>query len=412
MSITEHTLKLLWGDAANCCAMCKRLLTEDSSIDRRTVLGEAAHIVARSLRGPRGTGPRPSDIDGYDNLILLCPDDHKVIDDRPAEYSIDWLQARKRAHCDWVRACLSAPPTPPTEGTSGADQLLLRNYRPDSWLCPPNANGPEIFIRVAVAMPLPMPRRIEQPPEIASLLEPEDREDLILRVLDDSVLTREVRRLQTSWHWVSELGWQIQGGAPGPELTTATVGFQWTVPRLRQPLELRCAVLTGWVAERQRALLVALDLSVNLLELDHERLPSDIRHFSTPAPVPAALQPEELAELVSLMASEVGPLASEILEPMVGLQPETTGHVAAWLQHDRISLDRFVNLSGWTRLPNPSSSTRAEAVESWPFNEHSEPRGQRRLARGLLARALQNNDYRRYRQSLDQIFGPGPDERA
>ena len=408
MSITEHTLKLLWGDAANCCAICKRLLTDDSSTDRRTVLGEAAHIVARSPRGPRGAGLRPIDIDGYDNLILLCPDDHKVIDDRPAEYSVDWLVARKLAHCRWVRDCVSTPDSPLTERPARMDQLLLRNYGPTNWLCPPNSNGPDVFIRVAIALPTPMARRVEQPSDIASLLEPEEREDLILRVLDNSVLTRELRKLQHSWHWVSDLAWQIQGGAPGPEVTTATFGFQWAAAQLCQPLALSCAVLTGWARnpEWQRALLVAIDLSINVLELDHERLPADVRHFSTPVPVPGALQPEELGDLVSLMASEVGPLGSEVIESLAGLQPETTGQVAAWLHHDGISLDRFVNLSGWTRLPHPSSSTRAEAVEPWPFSDYSDQRGQRRLSRGLLAGALQVNDYRRYHQTLDRIFGP------
>lgn len=406
MSISEHTLKLLWGDAANCCAMCKRPLTEDSSTHRRTVLGEAAHIVARSHRGPRGAGPRPIDIDGYDNLILLCPDDHKVIDDRPAEYSVKWLQARKRAHCSWVRDRLSKAQSPLSERSAEMDQLLLRSYGPTSWLGPPNANGPEVFIRAAIALPSPMPRRSEQPSEIASRLEPEDREDLLLRVLNNSVLTRELRKLQSSWHWVSDLAWQIQGGAPGPEVTTAAFGFQWDAPRLRQPLAVRCAVLTGWASNQQwqRALLFALDMSINVLELDQERRPGEVRHFSTPPPAPGALKPEELGDLVSLMTSEVGPLGSEVIEALVGLQPETTGQVAVWLQHDGLSLDRVMDLTGWTRLPNPASATRAEAAESWPFDDYGGESGQRRLARGILAGALQGNDYRRYKPELDRIF--------
>jgi hypothetical protein len=406
MSVTEHTLKLLWGDAANRCAICKRLLTEDSSTIRRTVIGEAAHIVARSPRGPRGEGSRPDDIDGYDNLILLCPDDHKVIDDRPAEYSIAWLQARKRAHCDWVKACLSTQHGAAINRSVGNDQLLLRNYGPSAWLCPPNANGPEILLRATAALPAPMPRRIEQPSETSSLLLAEGREDLILDALDNAVLTRELRSLQSSWNWVNDLGWHVQGGSPGPEVTIASFDLEWAAPRIRQPLALRCAVLTGWTdaPEWRKALLVALDLSISVLELDRDRLPGEIRHFSTPAPVPAALKPEELGALVSLLVSEVGPLGTELLGPLAGLEPETTGQVATWLQHDGIALDRFVDLTGWTRLPNPSASARAEAAESWPFTEDGQQRGERRLASGLLASALRNNDYRRFQPRLDQMF--------
>ena len=105
----------------------------------------------------------------------------------------------------------------------------------------------------------------------------------------------------------------------------------------------------------------------------------------------------------------MGPIGTDILEALTGLQPETTGAVAAWMQHDGIALNRFVDLTGWARLPNPSYSTRAEAAESWPFAQ-DDRRGERRLARKLLADALQRNDYRRYRQTLDRMFGPATDE--
>lgn len=384
------------------------MLTEDASPRRRTVVGEAAHIVARRPDGPRGDGPRPADIDGYDNLILLCPDHHKVVDDRPTEFPVARLRDRKRAHCAWVRECLNSARGPEEHQSISYDQLLLRSFGPSNWLCPPNANGPEIFIRVVGTRPAPMPRRTEQPTETASLLGPEDREDLIIGALNGALLTRNLRGLQGAWHWLGDKGWQIRGSAPGPEVTTAEFEFQWDSQRPRQSLGLRCSVLTGWASPPawQRALLVSLDLSINVLELDRKRLPADIRHYSTPVPVPGALRLEELGELVSLLASEVGPIGTEILGQLTSLDPETNGQVAAWIQHDGISLDRFVDLTGSIQLQNASSSTRAEAVESWPFAGNNEQRGEQRLTRNLMADALQRNDYRRYQQTLDQMFGP------
>jgi len=62
---------------------------------------QAAHIVAFSERGPRGTGAHrdaSTDIHDVKNLMLLCPECHKLIDDHPDEFSIRVLRAFKRKH--------------------------------------------------------------------------------------------------------------------------------------------------------------------------------------------------------------------------------------------------------------------------------------------------------------------------
>jgi hypothetical protein len=62
-------------------------------------LAEAAHIVAFSETGSRGeTNPRPTDIHDIENLMLLCLDCHKLIDDRPERYSVATLKEYKRKH--------------------------------------------------------------------------------------------------------------------------------------------------------------------------------------------------------------------------------------------------------------------------------------------------------------------------
>lgn len=78
------------------------------------VLGEMAHIVAQSTDGPRGDPNLPADqVDGYDNLILLCPTHHRMIDENPAAYPTDVLQRIKAAHEDWVRTALDGAGQPP-----------------------------------------------------------------------------------------------------------------------------------------------------------------------------------------------------------------------------------------------------------------------------------------------------------
>lgn len=62
-------------------------------------ISEAAHIVAFSKHGPRGElQPRPVDINDIGNLMLLCHDCHKLIDDHPDQYSIETLREYKKDH--------------------------------------------------------------------------------------------------------------------------------------------------------------------------------------------------------------------------------------------------------------------------------------------------------------------------
>ena len=62
-------------------------------------LAEAAHIVAFKERGPRGeTQPRPVDIHDIENLMLLCHDCHKLIDNHPENYTVATLKEYKKNH--------------------------------------------------------------------------------------------------------------------------------------------------------------------------------------------------------------------------------------------------------------------------------------------------------------------------
>lgn len=95
-------VKTLWGRAANRCAFsdCKIELTIDGEID---TLGEMAHIIAKSPDGPRGKSDISSESrDSYENLILLCPTHHKIIDNSPEEWTVEKLKQTKEQHEKWV----------------------------------------------------------------------------------------------------------------------------------------------------------------------------------------------------------------------------------------------------------------------------------------------------------------------
>jgi len=72
-----------------------------------------AHIVAFSKQGPRGAGnynPRPVEINDVNNLMLLCPACHKLIDDHPQQYTVTTLEAYKDKHEQRIRHVTSLGP--------------------------------------------------------------------------------------------------------------------------------------------------------------------------------------------------------------------------------------------------------------------------------------------------------------
>lgn len=109
MAISVVTRKLLWGRAGNRCAFesCHQRLTVDlkdpeSAIlaDNGAVIGEEAHIRSGAADGPRHDPTYPREqIDGYENLILLCPTHHTIIDkDGEIAWSVAQLEGIKANH--------------------------------------------------------------------------------------------------------------------------------------------------------------------------------------------------------------------------------------------------------------------------------------------------------------------------
>ena len=106
MSVSLKTQVMLWGRAAHRCAFpdCRLILVADATeTDDESLIGEVCHIVGQSPGGPRGeTDLSAEKRDKYSNLILLCRNHHKVIDDQEITYTIDRLHEMKNAHEAWV----------------------------------------------------------------------------------------------------------------------------------------------------------------------------------------------------------------------------------------------------------------------------------------------------------------------
>lgn len=97
MPITDRTRKILWIKAGGRCSICnEQLATDATDEDDPSVFGEECHIVARSPGGPRAADI--ADVDGCDNLILLCRKHHKQVDDQRSYFTVERLKTIKREH--------------------------------------------------------------------------------------------------------------------------------------------------------------------------------------------------------------------------------------------------------------------------------------------------------------------------
>ncbi len=108
MAISDKDRKRLWAKSGNRCAICRQelIMTNDNQSDLN--IGEECHIVSSKPNGSRHESGWEN-YDVYENLILLCRNHHKTIDDIsnillfPKESLVDI----KSKHEAWVKEELS-----------------------------------------------------------------------------------------------------------------------------------------------------------------------------------------------------------------------------------------------------------------------------------------------------------------
>ena len=99
MAISQRDIKILWALSGNCCSFpgCfNELITKETEF---SILAEMAHIIAQSPGGPRGVSTlSQKERDSYENLILLCPFHHTIIDNDRNTWTVDKLHEIKLKH--------------------------------------------------------------------------------------------------------------------------------------------------------------------------------------------------------------------------------------------------------------------------------------------------------------------------
>jgi hypothetical protein len=88
-------------------------------------LAQRAHIVGVGRQGPRSkAAPLSDDIDAVENLLLLCGEHHRIVDNNPRVYSVEVLAKYKADH-EVKMAPKKLRPVPPPLDTDTVDLSLL-----------------------------------------------------------------------------------------------------------------------------------------------------------------------------------------------------------------------------------------------------------------------------------------------
>ena len=108
--ITEANKLILMGICGGKCEFrgCEKSIVEDMLSGDKSNLSNYAHIIASSEKGPRGDkilSPKLSNDEG--NIMVLCRNHHKIIDDFPEKYTVDILKDMKNEHESYIQDLMS-----------------------------------------------------------------------------------------------------------------------------------------------------------------------------------------------------------------------------------------------------------------------------------------------------------------
>ena len=111
-SIPVNTARQLWGQCGGFCQnpSCNKPLfreVEDDSVS----IANVAHIIGHGSSGPRSDQDLAGHIDrdGVANLIMLCLECHKVVDELAKEFTVEQMKSWKATHARKITSLFSIP---------------------------------------------------------------------------------------------------------------------------------------------------------------------------------------------------------------------------------------------------------------------------------------------------------------
>ena len=110
--IGRITEVILWTVAGGRCEFCNKYLLEDWLTLTKGKYGQNAHIVGFKQEAARGKiGERPQNIHDVSNLMLLCYEHHRLVDNiQPENYPCEKLELIKRTHEESIKRLTEITP--------------------------------------------------------------------------------------------------------------------------------------------------------------------------------------------------------------------------------------------------------------------------------------------------------------
>ena len=106
MAISEKVKRRLWAASGGFCAKpdCHADLFPFFENGAITNIEELAHIIGQKKKGPRGNNSMPlNERDEFENIVLLCPKCHTIIDKNPDIFQNAMIVNWKACHEESIR---------------------------------------------------------------------------------------------------------------------------------------------------------------------------------------------------------------------------------------------------------------------------------------------------------------------
>lgn len=111
-NIPEKIKLILIGKSGGKCEFrgCNRIILKEALTGKSGIYSNFAHIIADRVNGPRGNkelSPKLAKIES--NIMILCFEHHKLIDENEKEYTVELLNEMKEEHEKYITELMKIP---------------------------------------------------------------------------------------------------------------------------------------------------------------------------------------------------------------------------------------------------------------------------------------------------------------
>ena len=111
-NIPERIKLILMGKSGGKCEFrgCNKIILEEALTQKSGIYSNFAHIIADRVNGPRGDKVLSEKLAKEEgNIMVLCFEHHKLVDENEEEYSVRLLKEMKEEHENYVNEVMKIP---------------------------------------------------------------------------------------------------------------------------------------------------------------------------------------------------------------------------------------------------------------------------------------------------------------